>query len=456
MQFGVLNGMAMNDQMKTETKALSDGLGTSPARTGNGPLVSVIMSNFNGSAYLEAAVTSVLDQSHAALELIVVDDASTDGSQKILHQLATLDDRVRPIELETNLGPAGARNAAIEAARGEWIAIIDADDLVHPQRIERLLATAEQMGADAIADDLLSFGSADVAGQTLLWDDRAERSRRLTATDLIRSDTVVAGLASFGYLKPMIRRDALEPLRYQETLRIGEDFDLYCRLLLGGVIFLTTPDPTYLYRRHTESLSHRLSAAPLTRLIAAHETLAELAAIAHPNDRELRLQLARRKARLERALRYQHLVTALKTQGVLNAARHLWRYPGLLREMLNSLSDRGRRMMSSVWHRSSGETKTVVLAAPDRMDQVSAPPDAIRIPVGAAPSPNASTWSARRAMARRLAKLASRGPIDVIAEGPAGVDALGYLPTWRSTRLALREQNTGTTSIPRDAGLKLS
>lgn len=421
--------------------------------TQKGPLVSVVMSNFNGSVYLEAAVASVLNQSHAALELILVDDASTDDSGTLIDRLAAQDERVRPILLRQNRGPAGARNVALDAARGDWMAIIDADDLIHPQRIERLLATAKQMGADAIADDLLSFGSADVAGQTLLDQTQAQKVQELTAADLIRSDTVGTGMASLGYLKPLIRKETLASLRYDETLRIGEDFDLYCRLLLAGARFALTPDPTYLYRRHAGSVSHRLSTPSLNRLITAHDALAEQAYKVRPEDRELQQQLGLRKQRLNRALRYQRLVNRVKAKGILTAWRPLWRHPYLLGDVLVSLKDRWRRMMSSARPNGSGRAVSVVLASKDRLQQVSAPPNALRIPAPDTSTPEADRWAERRVMACTLAKLASSGSIDVIAEGPAGLDALGYLPTWRSTRLALEKQDCETRLIPRDVVL---
>ncbi|WP_120635830.1 glycosyltransferase [Ruegeria sp. EL01] len=413
------------------------------ARTETGSLVSVVMSNFNGSAYLEAAITSVLNQSHSELELIVVDDASEDRSLEIIEDIAASDTRLRPIALDTNHGPAGARNAGLDAARGQWIAIVDADDLIHPQRIERMLIAAQSMGADAVADDLLCFGSARTAGQTLLETSHIEQPQPITATDLVCSDSAIAGFTSFGYLKPLIRREKLRSLRYDEALRLGEDFDLYFRLLIAGTNFVLLPDPTYLYRRHSGSVSHRLSVSSLQRLLRAHAKIAKLADTMSPKDDELVTLLDQRRVRLEKAMTYQSLVSDTKSAKVWGIMRRLGRRPALLLDLANSLVDRWR-LSGFIGHTQTTEgLKTIVLASPNRIDQIDAPPGAIRVPV------NPSDWVLRRTLACDLAKLASTGPVDVIADGPAGLDGLGYLPSWRSTRLALNKKDVSTAKVPR-------
>ena len=277
-------------------------------------LVSVIMSNFNGSRYMAAAVTSVLSQSYRNLELIVVDDASEDDSLTILKRLKSGDKRLRVIARDNNVGPAEARNTAFDAARGTWVAVVDADDLLHPRRIERLLAAARALGANVIADDLVSFGSAPLAGRTLLDGRHLNGSLRLTLAELVRSDGVTSGLGSLGYLKPMIHRQTLGTLRYDETLRVGEDFDLYARLLLADAKFLVIPAPLYLYRQHRKSISNRLSVPVLLGLLKAHQRLAADADRFHANASDFRQALRVRGAALDRALRYQRLVDAIKAR----------------------------------------------------------------------------------------------------------------------------------------------
>ena len=107
-----------------------------PGATGPPQLVSVIVPVFDGERYLAEALDSVLAQDHRPLEVIVVDDGSTDRSAEVARSFAG----VEVIGLEENLGPAAARNAGLERATGSFITFLDADDLMVPDRISTQLA----------------------------------------------------------------------------------------------------------------------------------------------------------------------------------------------------------------------------------------------------------------------------------------------------------------------------
>jgi len=104
------------------------------------PLFSVVTPVWNAAATLPATVASVRVQSLPDWELLLVDDASTDGSRGLARGLAAADPRIRLIERATNGGAAAARNAAIRAARGRLIAFLDADDRWHPEKLARQAA----------------------------------------------------------------------------------------------------------------------------------------------------------------------------------------------------------------------------------------------------------------------------------------------------------------------------
>ena len=109
------------------------------------PLVSVVMPAFNCAAYVEEAVRSALAQTENDLELIVVDDGSTDETPGILSRLTREDSRLR-IYRQPNSGKAAiARNAGIARARGHFVAFLDGDDLFHPQLLERTLAVFKRL-----------------------------------------------------------------------------------------------------------------------------------------------------------------------------------------------------------------------------------------------------------------------------------------------------------------------
>src|ERR1700693_1467899 len=96
------------------------------------PTVSVIIANHNGGAHLGDAIKSVQKQTLRNIEIIVSDDASDDSSVAIVTRLMADDARVRLLSSDCNRGPAAARNKALDIAKGEWIAIVDSDDFIHP------------------------------------------------------------------------------------------------------------------------------------------------------------------------------------------------------------------------------------------------------------------------------------------------------------------------------------
>lgn len=114
---------------------------------GTSDLVSVVMPAYNAESTIRQSMQSALAQSHAQIELIVVDDRSTDSTRSIVTAIAAGDARVVPIMLDVNGGVAAARNAGIEAARGGYIAFLDSDDLWRREKLEVQLAAMRQSGA---------------------------------------------------------------------------------------------------------------------------------------------------------------------------------------------------------------------------------------------------------------------------------------------------------------------
>lgn len=113
------------------------------------PLITVVMPNYNGSRFVEQAIDSVLSQTYEKFELLVVDDCSKDDSLQLIQQKAQRDSRIRVIALEHNAGVANARNVGIKEAKGEYIALLDNDDLWVEDKLERQLSLA-QKGADIV------------------------------------------------------------------------------------------------------------------------------------------------------------------------------------------------------------------------------------------------------------------------------------------------------------------
>ena len=104
-----------------------------------GPMVSVIMPAFNAARTIRTAVSSILEQTWQPLELIIVDDHSTDTTLQLAHQMAANDGRIKVLSNAVNVGPYVSKNRALNVAAGRWITGHDADDWAHPERIEKQL-----------------------------------------------------------------------------------------------------------------------------------------------------------------------------------------------------------------------------------------------------------------------------------------------------------------------------
>jgi GT2 family glycosyltransferase/glycosyltransferase involved in cell wall biosynthesis len=284
------------------------------------PLVSVIMANCNGAAHIAAAVRSVLRQTLGALELIVSDDGSSDDSLALARAAAGGDARLLVLTHPVQTGPAAARNRALKAASGRWIAIVDNDDLIRPERLQRLVDAAERDRADIAADDLITFyeDSARKAHAHLGW--TAPRWIRPAAYET--SNRMLGAGPSLGYLKPIFR--ASLGAAYNESLRIGEDSDLVLRLLMRGARMRVYPELGYFYRKHGGSLSHRLSAAPLEALQAAY------AAHDAGADAALGAAFAAQRAALKDARAFVALTAAIKAKDAPAALRTALQRPGAL------------------------------------------------------------------------------------------------------------------------------
>jgi GT2 family glycosyltransferase len=299
-----------------------------PVQPRRPPLISVVIANYNGAAYLSDSLRSARTQTLADLEIIVSDDASTDGSIAIVRRLMGEDDRIRLITSDVRRGPGAARNAALDTTRGEWIAVLDSDDIMHPARLETLVDLAEQDAADIIADDLLVFDSDHVAPpKTLLWGKWARGPFSIDVHTFIRLSHLYGAGPSLGYLKPMIRARLLGRIRYDESLRIGEDYNLILRLLLAGAGYRVYPLLHYFYRRHPSSVSHRLSTSVLSALRTADTRLMEHGAYVAP--RLISVVRARLRS-IDTASAFETLLDALRTKHYVSALQTMARHPGTI------------------------------------------------------------------------------------------------------------------------------
>jgi len=377
------------------------------------PLISVVMANFEAGDKIVLALQSVLRQTMGNLEVIVSDDCSGDDSVDLVRGLMTGDDRIRLVAGDRNAGPAACRNRALDAARGRWIAIVDSDDIIHPERFERLLAAAGRQHADIIADDLLLFFEDGTPPRLMLGDD-AEASFSVTPERWVLAGQ--DGSPALGYLKPLISANRLAALRYDEELRIGEDYDLILRLLLDGAHMVVVPEPYYLYRRHSGSISHRLSVSDMQAMVDRQEALV---AAQGPLAPALAAACARRLGNLRQGLAYETLVASIKQRRIPATLSLLATDPGQLRRLWTSFSEGRQRRQAPVVQQVS---PLLVLGAQGTPGAAQAVP--AYIPVAQ------TDWSAPRTRHVWL-DLAGRrgiGAVRCVPLDQAGHYAAGFIP----------------------------
>lgn len=317
------------------------------------PIVSVVMANYNGERHLDAAIRSVLAQTLSALELIVVDDRSADASAEIVARWAKADPRVSLIVQSTNQGPGAARNRALDVVRGDWVAIVDSDDELHPERLSRLVTRAGEDGAAIVADNQTVFtDSGAFAPHALLAGERFDRPQWIDAADFVRAGVMYGRGPDFGFLKPLISTELLGALRYDERLRIGEDYDLLLRLLMRAGRLRLEPAELYLYRKHPQSISHRLKPEHLVEMLEAQDRFRRQAGRIRP---DLGAALDQRARSLRTALAYERIVVGLKAGAVGASLATAMAHPPVWPLLLEPVRVRLRRLASADRQRAAAE-----------------------------------------------------------------------------------------------------
>lgn len=210
--------------------------GSAPSR----PLVSVIMPVWNGDAFLREAIASVLSQTYTNIELIVVDDASTDGTEAILSEVR--DRRVHVLRNPTNLGIGHSLLRAIDRSRGEYLARIDSDDLCLRSRIARQVRFMEKNpNVDVLGGGAVLFGRPPTRMKWVARRDRDIRAELFFRCALIHPSVMF--------------RSATSGEWYDPQLRAAEDYELWVRLASRGAVFANLKAPVIRYRLHSKRAS---------------------------------------------------------------------------------------------------------------------------------------------------------------------------------------------------------
>ena len=216
------------------------------------PLVSVILPVFNAQDTLQECVDSVLAQSLENIELICIDDRSSDNSRNILESYMHADPRIKYLKNKKNIGHGATRNRGIKAARGSYISFIDADDTIPPDALSSLYKTARKNNCDVVK-------GAYIHERIAFDDEGTKREIKTLCTDgeeIINTcvaETPRLLMTTEGHWSFLYSRDLIKLINYSTDLEVGEDGIFLIKALLRAEKISVINDIVYCYRSNANS-----------------------------------------------------------------------------------------------------------------------------------------------------------------------------------------------------------
>jgi len=247
------------------------------------PRVTVFIPTYNRVHFLPAAIDSVLGQTFSDFELLIVDDGSTDGTDALLDRYRSSDRRIRVERHRLNLGSPKARNHGLDLASGEFIAMLDSDDIAVPNRLERQVNFLNERNDHAlVGSNKETFGARPSFGRSL--------RRRPTAPEAIRARLLFR--CCIAHSTVMGRTEILRRFRYDETFEVSQDFDLFVRLA-DHYQLANIGAPLVRVRRHAGQVSRKRAEVKSRLLLILRRQLEALGMAFSEEELERHLMLAR-------------------------------------------------------------------------------------------------------------------------------------------------------------------
>lgn len=206
--------------------------------------VSIIMPCYNAAATLEESIQSVLNQTFAAFELILIDDGSCDATRSIMEWYQSLDSRIRVLYNQENRGVSYTRNFGVREARYEWIALLDGDDCWSPDKLEKQALTIEKNPGCALfftGSCFMTF-SGERSGYIF------HAKHRVTYQDLLYQNLIPCSSV-------MVKREALLKHPMNEAYAVGEDYITWLQILKEYGYAVGLDEPLLIYRMSSQNLS---------------------------------------------------------------------------------------------------------------------------------------------------------------------------------------------------------
>lgn len=284
------------------------------------PRVSVAIPAYNAADTIETTIRSALRQTVADIEVIVCNDASTDRTSQILHSIN--DPRLVVLDNGTNLGGGASRDRAIAAARGEWVAVLDADDVWEEHRLENMLEATRGETNVMIFDDLLicHHTPSGLVPWRRMWGPGAFNGDGKAPVNV----PIAAWTGSYQFLiKPLIHTDTLHDSGVRHSqLKFGEDTEFFIRLLARGLRLRYVPCAHYLYRITPNSASANTQRTNLMNgMLESMLPLFEQ----HPDVQKA----------IRSRIQYRSLVQNIKTGRIHDAVKIVLRNPHALFELIH-------------------------------------------------------------------------------------------------------------------------
>ena len=223
-------------------------------------MISVIVPVYNVEPYLRKCLDSIINQTYRDLEILVIDDGSTDGCGRICDEYAEKDERIRVFHTE-NRGLSCARNLGLDEAQGEWIGFVDSDDWIESDMYECLLRRAEETGADVVECGFYR----EYINKTI---ERNRQSSLTSGSDAINS--LLHGQLSNSVWNKLWRRECFDSVRFPEG-RLFEDIATTYQVFHSADYVSSLEEIKYHYRQRKNSLSNNHEMRNLTDYWFAHK-----------------------------------------------------------------------------------------------------------------------------------------------------------------------------------------
>jgi glycosyltransferase involved in cell wall biosynthesis len=252
----------------------------------NNPLVSILIPVYNTEKYVAEAIESALNQTYKNIEIIIVDDGSTDKSWEIIESYRQkYPDKIKTYR-QKNKGACAARNKAFELSSGQYIQYLDADDLLAPDKIEHQIKYFDGSGNDDFVVNGRWGRFKESISEEIVWGPHESIQKNLKPIDWILKNQMSQTSC---WLTP--RNLVLKAGKWDETLKKNQDGEFFCRVLLQtGKIYFSSEAQVY-YRNSDNSITNKFSYESAFNTLVSYELYMQHLA-KYLNQKEVRLALA--------------------------------------------------------------------------------------------------------------------------------------------------------------------